>query len=42
MKQKFTLHTHNNELRFDGFSSAKEMLNKGQSLGWDKTKRVVI
>ncbi len=35
MKQKFTLHTHNNELRFDGFSSAKEMLDKGQSLGFE-------
>ncbi len=35
MKQKFTLHTHNNELRFDGISTAKEMLDKAQSLGFE-------
>lgn len=35
MKQKFTLHTHNNELRFDGISTAKEMLDKAESLGFE-------
>ena len=35
MKQKFTLHTHNNELGFDGVSTAKEMLDKAESLGFE-------
>lgn len=30
--QNFTLHTHNNELRFDGYADAKTMIQKAQDL----------
>jgi len=33
-KQKFTLHTHNNELHFDGRYSAREMIQTAQDLGF--------
>jgi len=33
-KQPFTLHTHNNELHFDGRSSAREMIQTAQDLGF--------
>lgn len=32
--QNFTLHTHNNELHFDGRYSAREMIQKAQDLGF--------
>lgn len=32
--QKFTLHTHNNELRFDGRATAKEMISAAESKGF--------
>jgi len=32
--QKFTLHTHNNELHFDGHYSAREMIATAQNLGF--------
>lgn len=34
-KQKFTLHTHNNELHFDGRYSAREMIQTAQDLGFE-------
>lgn len=34
-KQKFTLHTHNNELHFDGRYSAREMIETAQNLGFE-------
>ena len=33
-KQPFTLHTHNNELHFDGRYSAREMIKTAQDLGF--------
>lgn len=33
MIQNFTLHTHNNELRFDGRASAQEMISSAQAKG---------
>lgn len=33
-KQPFTLHTHNNELHFDGRYSAREMIETAQNLGF--------
>ena len=33
-KQPFTLHTHNNELHFDGRYSAREMIQTAQDLGF--------
>lgn len=33
--QKFTLHTHNNELHFDGRYSAREMIQTAQDLGFE-------
>ncbi|MBR5154477.1 MAG: histidinol-phosphatase HisJ family protein [Alphaproteobacteria bacterium] len=32
--QNFTLHTHNNELRFDGYADAKTMIQKAQDLNF--------
>lgn len=34
-KQPFTLHTHNNELHFDGRYSAREMIETAQNLGFE-------
>ena len=34
LKQTFTLHTHNNELHFDGRYPAREMIQKAQDLGF--------
>ena len=34
-RQPFTLHTHNNELRFDGRYSAREMIQTAQDLGFE-------
>lgn len=35
MKQKFTLHTHNNEFEFDGRANAFDMINEAQNLGFE-------
>lgn len=34
--QKFTLHTHNNELRFDGRASAREMIEEAENKGFEQ------
>ena len=35
LKQRFTLHTHNNELHFDGRYSAREMIQAAQDKGFE-------